>query len=55
MVTYCFLGKSKVINIAIQDMGMGRYQWELFGLCGFGWLAGQSNLRYWSFNAKLII
>ncbi|KAG9244776.1 sugar transporter [Calycina marina] len=31
--------KSKVINKAIQDIGMGRYQWELFGLCGFGWFA----------------
>lgn len=31
--------KSKVINKAIQDIGMGRYQWKLFGLCGFGWLA----------------
>jgi hypothetical protein len=31
--------KSKVINKAIQDIGMGRYQWELFCLCGFGWLA----------------
>ncbi|KAF2805383.1 putative sugar transporter [Mytilinidion resinicola] len=30
--------KSKVINKAIQDIGMGRYQWELFVLCGFGWL-----------------
>ena len=31
--------KSKIINKAIQDIGMGRYQWELFILCGFGWLA----------------
>ncbi|KAI4092686.1 MAG: hypothetical protein LQ344_003354 [Seirophora lacunosa] len=31
--------KSKVINKAITDIGMGRYQWELFVLCGFGWLA----------------
>lgn len=31
--------KSQVINKAIADMGMGRYQWELFTLCGFGWLA----------------
>ncbi|KFY08823.1 hypothetical protein V492_05869 [Pseudogymnoascus sp. VKM F-4246] len=31
--------KSKVINRAIQDIGMGRYQWKLFVLCGFGWLA----------------
>ena len=25
--------KAKVINKAIQDIGMGRYQWELFCLC----------------------
>jgi hypothetical protein len=31
--------KSKVINKALADMGMGRYQWSLFVLCGFGWLA----------------
>ncbi|KAL1620963.1 putative sugar transporter [Diplodia seriata] len=31
--------KSKVINKAIQDIGMGKYQWELFALCGFGWTA----------------
>ena len=31
--------KSKVINKAIQDIGMGRYNWELFILCGFGWCA----------------
>jgi len=31
--------KSKVINKAIQDIGMGRYNWQLFGLCGFGWFA----------------
>jgi hypothetical protein len=31
--------KSKVINKAIQDIGMGRYNRELFVLCGFGWFA----------------
>ncbi|KAF2127447.1 MFS general substrate transporter [Dothidotthia symphoricarpi CBS 119687] len=31
--------KAKVINRALQDMGMGRYQWELFALCGGGWMA----------------
>lgn len=31
--------KSKVINKAIADVGMGKYQWQLFTLCGFGWLA----------------
>ncbi len=24
---------------ACQDIGMGAYQWKLFCLCGFGWLA----------------
>ncbi|KAH8425085.1 uncharacterized protein LDX57_002833 [Aspergillus melleus] len=31
--------KAKIINRAIQDIGMGRYQWELYVLCGFGWIA----------------
>ena len=31
--------KAKVINKAIMDIGMGWYQWQLFVLCGFGWLA----------------
>jgi hypothetical protein len=31
--------QSRIINRAIQDIGMGRYQWELFVLCGFGWFA----------------
>jgi hypothetical protein len=31
--------KSKVINKAVQDIGMGRYNWQLFILCGFGWFA----------------
>ena len=32
-------GKAKLINMAIQDIGMGRYQWELYILCGRGWAA----------------
>lgn len=31
--------KSTIINKAITDIGMGSYQWQLFVLCGFGWLA----------------
>ncbi|KAI1113017.1 sugar transporter [Nemania sp. NC0429] len=31
--------KSKIINKAIQDIGMGSYNWQLFILCGFGWFA----------------
>jgi hypothetical protein len=34
-----FSGQSRIVNRAIQDIGMGRYQWELFILCGFGWFA----------------
>lgn len=36
--THCAV-KSKLINKAIQDIGMGRYNWQLFVLCGFGWFA----------------
>jgi hypothetical protein len=31
--------KSMIINKAVQDIGMGRYNWQLFVLCGFGWFA----------------
>ncbi|KAK4172377.1 major facilitator superfamily domain-containing protein [Triangularia setosa] len=31
--------KSRLVNKAIQDIGMGRYNWQLFVLCGFGWFA----------------
>ena len=31
--------KSKLVNKAIQDIGMGPYNWQLFILCGFGWFA----------------
>jgi hypothetical protein len=31
--------KSHIINKALADIGMGRYQWQLFVLCGFGWMA----------------
>lgn len=32
-----FLAKVRVLNKAIADLGMGRYQWELFVSAGFGW------------------
>jgi MFS family permease len=31
--------KSKLVSKAIQDIGMGSYNWQLFVLCGFGWFA----------------
>ncbi|KAK7423836.1 hypothetical protein QQZ08_008880 [Neonectria magnoliae] len=29
--------KARVLNRAIRDIGMGKYQWELFVVIGFGW------------------
>jgi len=29
--------EARVLNEAIQDIGMGRYQWQLFIVIGFGW------------------
>ncbi|KAI0420668.1 sugar transporter [Xylaria grammica] len=43
--------KSKLINKAIQDIGMGLYNWQLFVLCGFGWFA--DNL--WMQGVSLIL
>ncbi|KAJ7182862.1 MFS general substrate transporter [Mycena crocata] len=34
-----FLAKVKVLNDAIAECGMGRYQWELFLSAGFSWFA----------------
>jgi len=31
--------KAQVLNRAIQEIGMGKYQWHLFIVTGFGWLA----------------
>lgn len=34
-----FYAKVGVLNKAIAEIGMGRYQWELFITAGFGWMA----------------
>lgn len=34
-----FYAKVNVLNRAISEIGMGRYQWELFVTAGFGWAA----------------
>ncbi|KAK0207714.1 MFS general substrate transporter [Armillaria fumosa] len=31
--------KAHILNDAIQEIGMGKYQWALFVVTGFGWLA----------------
>ncbi|KAK0497505.1 MFS general substrate transporter [Armillaria luteobubalina] len=33
------VGRPHVLNDAILDIGMGKYQWALFVVTGFGWLA----------------
>ncbi|KKY34323.1 putative membrane transporter [Diaporthe ampelina] len=43
--------KSMLVNKAVQDIGMGRYNWQLFVLCGFGWFA--DNL--WMQGVSLIL
>ncbi|KAJ7355508.1 MFS general substrate transporter [Mycena albidolilacea] len=34
-----YISKARVLNAAIQDIGMGRYQYYLFICAGFGWFA----------------
>ncbi|TFK18623.1 MFS general substrate transporter [Coprinopsis marcescibilis] len=34
-----YLAKARILNNAIQSIGMGRYQWGLFVVTGFGWFA----------------
>lgn len=32
-----YAAKARILNKAIQEIGMGRYQWALFVVIGFGW------------------
>ncbi|KAG8732622.1 hypothetical protein FRC10_000810, partial [Ceratobasidium sp. 414] len=34
-----YQAKAELLNVAIQEIGMGKYQWHLFIVTGFGWLA----------------
>ncbi len=38
--------KARVLNRAIQDIGMGWYQWQLFIVVGFGWASDVSMLFF---------
>jgi hypothetical protein len=38
-------GNVHVINSFLDKVGMGRYQWQLWVLCGFGWVADQMLLQ----------
>lgn len=46
-----YAAKARVLNRAVQDIGMGRYQWQLFVVIGFGW--AQDNL--WPIVTSLIL
>lgn len=46
-----YQAKAHVLNDAIQSIGMGRYQWHLFFLIGFGWAS--DNL--WPIVTSLIL
>ena len=47
-----YAGKAQVLNTAIQDIGMGKYQWQLFIVVGgFGWAS--DNL--WPIVTSLIL
>ncbi|EXJ57717.1 uncharacterized protein A1O5_12507 [Cladophialophora psammophila CBS 110553] len=36
-----FEHQARLVNHAVQCIGMGKYQWALFVLCGYGWLCDQ--------------
>lgn len=42
--------KVKILNQAIQDIGMGRFQWVLFVVSGFGWFMD----NFWMLAVSLI-
>lgn len=45
-------GKAQVLNTAIQEIGMGKYQWQLFIVVGgFGW----ANDNLWPIVTSLIL
>lgn len=46
-----YTAKATALNRAIQDIGMGRYQWQLFIVIGFGWAS--DNL--WPIVVSLIL
>lgn len=37
-VTDSYRIKSELVSKCMQEIGMGRFQWELFVVSGFGWI-----------------
>ena len=44
-----YQAKAQVLNDAIQEIGMGKYQWHLFVVAGFGWFS--DNVRLSAFQS----
>lgn len=40
-ITDSYRLKSELVGKAMEDIGMGRYQWEIFIVTGFGWICGE--------------
>lgn len=41
-----YRAKVHCLNQAMQDIGMGRYQWLRFCLTGFGWMADNASILF---------
>jgi hypothetical protein len=41
-----FEAQAALLNHAVQKIGMGKYQWGLFVLAGYGWLCDQVNCTH---------
>ncbi|KAJ8457622.1 hypothetical protein ONZ45_g18242 [Pleurotus djamor] len=48
-----YQAKANVLNEAIQEIGMGKYQWSLFLVAGFGWFARSDSV--WPLLSGLIL
>ncbi|KAL4066875.1 major facilitator superfamily domain-containing protein, partial [Scleroderma yunnanense] len=45
-----YQAKAKILNDALQEIGMGKYQWHLFLVAGLGWTSDE----LWQMNCALI-
>lgn len=42
-----YLRKAHLLNNVMQDhIGMGKFQWQVFGLCAMGWLLGTFSFHF---------
>jgi hypothetical protein len=41
-----FEEQAALVNHAVQVIGMGKYQWALFALAGYGWMCDQVSIYH---------